>query len=222
MVERACGRRAISGHRDHSSASVDGASCIDAALYRLVIDSRALSIDEQRLIARAQAGDRSAFEELVRIHADRLYAVVLRLCESTHEAEEVTQEAFLRAWRAIGRFDGRSQLFTWLYRIGVNEAKRRARSRVRGSHTVSLEEVPGEPPDLSDAPEPHAQRRAVRTALERSVRGLPLNYRAPLVLRDIEGLSTAQAAEILGISESALKSRLHRARVLVREALEEK
>jgi RNA polymerase sigma-70 factor (ECF subfamily) len=186
-----------------------------------VIDSRALSIDEQRLIARARAGDRLAFEELVRIHADRLYAVVLRLCAGPHEAEEVTQEAFLRAWGAIGRFDGRSQLFTWLYRIGVNEAKRRARSRSRRLYTVSLQEAPGEPPDPSDAPEPRAERSVLRAALERSVRGLPLDYRAPLVLRDIEGLSTAQAAEILGISEAALKSRLHRARALIRNALEE-
>jgi RNA polymerase sigma-70 factor (ECF subfamily) len=189
------------------------------ALYRLEIDSRALSINERRLIVQAQAGDRVAFEELVRIHADRLYAVVLRLCAGPHEAEEVTQEAFLRAWRAIGRFDGRSQLFTWLYRIGVNEAKRRAQRSERRLRTVSLEESTSEPPDLSGAPEPRAERRALRAALERSVRGLPFEYRAPLVLRDIEGLSTKDAAEILGMSEAALKSRLHRARASVRDAL---
>jgi RNA polymerase sigma-70 factor (ECF subfamily) len=189
------------------------------ALYRLDIGSRALSIDEHRLVARAQAGDRSAFEELVRIHADRLYAVVLRLCAGPHEAEEVTQEAFLRAWRAIGRFDGRSQLFTWLYRIGVNEARRRAQRSERAPRTVSLEEAPGEPPDLSAAPEPVTEHRATRAMLTTALRRLPLDYRAPLVLRDIEGLSTAQAAEILGISEAALKSRLHRARAILRDGL---
>ena len=190
------------------------------ALYRLEIDSRALSINEDRLVARAQAGDRLAFEELVRIHADRLYAVVLRLCAGPHEAEEVTQEAFLRAWRAIGHFDGRSQLFTWLYRIGVNEARRRAQRSKRTPRTVSLEEAPGDPPDLSAAPEPLAEHRATRAMLTRALRCLPLDYRAPLVLRDIEGLSTAQTAEILGISEAALKSRLHRARASIRSRLE--
>ena len=189
------------------------------ALYRLQIESSALSIDEHRLVARAQAGDRPAFEELVRIHADHLYAVVLRLCAGPHEAEEVTQEAFLRAWRAIGHFDGRSQLFTWLYRIGVNEARRRAQRRERAPRTVSLEEAPGEPPDLSAAPEPLAEHRATRSMLTRALRCLPLDYRAPLVLRDIEGLSTAQTAEILGISEAALKSRLHRARTIIRDGL---
>jgi len=191
-------------------------------VYRLEIDAPALSINEQRLVAKAQAGDRLAFEELVRIHADRLYGVVLRLCATPHEAEEVTQETFIRAWRAIARFDGRSQLFTWLYRIGVNEAKRRLERGEGALRTVSLEESPGDPPDLSEAPEAHAERDALRAALERAVRALPLAYRAPLVLRDIEGLTTGEAAQILGISEAALKSRLHRARALVRDALEDR
>ena len=158
----------------------------------------------------------------MRIHADRLYRVVLRLCATPHEAEEVTQETFIRAWRAIARFDGRSQLFTWLYRIGVNEAKRRQQRGGRALRTVSLEESPCDPPDLSEGPGPHAERTALRAALERAVRALPLAYRAPLVLRDIEGLTTGEAAQILGISEAALKSRLHRARALVRHALEER
>src|SRR6516165_7706091 len=147
-------------------------------VYRLDIDSHALSINEQQLVEKAQAGDRLAFEALVRIHADRLYGVVLHLCGTPHEAEEVTQETFIRAWRAIDRFDGRSQLFTWLYRIGVNEAKRRARAGGRRLRTVPLEEAPSEPPDLSDAPEPRAERSALRAVLERSVRGLPIDYRA--------------------------------------------
>jgi len=216
MVKAACRRQASRTRREMAGIG----ACIlgPDGVYRLHIDSRALSINEQRLVAKAQAGDRPAFEELVRIHADRLYAVVLRLCATPHEAEEVTQETFIRAWRAIAGFDGRSQLFTWLYRIGVNEAKRRLQRGERTLRTVSLEESPGDPPDLSEAPEPRVERDALRAA----VRALPLAYRAPLVLRDIEGLTTAEAAEILGISEAALKSRLHRARALVRDALEER
>src|SRR5215207_5885961 len=87
--------------------------------------------DEPALVERARGGggDRAAFEELVRRHADRLYAVVVQFVAGGAEAEEVTQEAFLRAWRSIGRFEGRSRFFTWLYRIGINEAKRRAERR---------------------------------------------------------------------------------------------
>ena len=177
--------------------------------------------DERVLVARARSGDRSAFEELVRLHADQLHGVVERLCASQHEAEEATQEAFLRAWRAIGRFDGRSRFFTWLYRIGVNEAMRGAGSAARRLQAVSLEESPVEPPEPCDGPEARALRRELHADLESSLRALPVEHRAPLVLRDVEGLSTAESAQILGISEAAFKSRLHRARLAVRHAVEE-
>jgi RNA polymerase sigma-70 factor (ECF subfamily) len=197
-----------------------GAAWPAGALYRLDIEPHALSIDEERLIARAQSGDRVAFEELVRIYAERLHAVVLRLCASGHDAEEVTQEAFLRAWRAIDRFDGRSQFFTWLYRIGVNEAKRRGKRRQGRMRVVSIDDAPQhELADLSEAPETRARQSEARRALEAAVRALPIDYRAPLVLRDIAGLSTTEAAEILGLSEAAFKSRLHRARMSVRDAV---
>jgi RNA polymerase sigma-70 factor (ECF subfamily) len=186
---------------------------------RAQLDRRAPALEERRLVRQAKEGDRGAFETLVRTHADRLYAVVLRLCASSHEAEDVTQEAFLRAWRAIERFDERSSFFTWLYRIGVNEAKRRAGRPQLFARRVALEEAPGEPPDLGDAPEGRAERREMRAALERAVRDLPLDFRAALILRDVEGLSTSEAATILGLSEAALKSRLHRARASVRGAL---
>jgi DNA-directed RNA polymerase specialized sigma24 family protein len=108
--------------------------------------------DDSELVSRAQTGDRLAFEELVRRHADRLHAVVTRLVADRHEAEEVTQEAFLRAWRGIATFKGEAHFFTWLYRIGVNEARRRrvarcARNRARGP-----------------APGPRPPRRAPRPA----------------------------------------------------------
>ncbi len=187
------------------------------------IDVRSLrDLDDEVLVDRSRGRDRAAFEELVRRYADRLYAVVLRLCTDAHEAEEVTQEAFLRAWRGIERFEDRSQFFTWLYRICVNEAKRRSQRRPPAGQVLSLDQDPvAEAPDWSEAPELRAEQGDVRRVLEQAVRTLPPDYRAPLILRDVEGLSTAEAAAIIEIGEAAFKSRLHRARLAVRRALDE-
>ena len=176
---------------------------------------------EAALVERAQGGDRAAFEELVRRHADHLYAVVVRFVADGGEAEEVTQEAFLRAWRSIGRFEGRSRFFTWLYRIGINEAKRRAARRPPAT-VVSLDDEPiPEAPDWSEAPETRLRQHDLRRVLEEAIRALPIEYRAPLVLRDVEGLTTEEAAEVMDLGEAAFKSRLHRARLAVRRALDE-
>jgi RNA polymerase sigma-70 factor, ECF subfamily len=177
--------------------------------------------DERELVERSQAGDRLAFEELVRRHADRLYAVVLRFVPNADEAEEVTQEAFLRAWRSIDKFERRSRFFTWLYRIGINEAKRRSEHGRAAGAVGSIEDRPiEEAPDWSEAPEFRAEQGQLRGVLEDAVRALPLDYRAPLILRDVEGLSTQEAAEVMGLGEAAFKSRLHRARLAVRRAVD--
>jgi RNA polymerase sigma-70 factor (ECF subfamily) len=177
---------------------------------------------EHLLVERARKGDRSAFEQLVRLHADRLYAVVLRFVADADEAEEVIQEAFLRAWRSIERFQGRSQFFTWLYRIGINEAKRRAERRPPAGTDSSLEGGPLDgAPDWSEAPELRAEQADLRRVLERAVRALPVDYRTPLILRDIEGLSTQEAAAVMNLPQAAFKSRLHRARLAVRRAVDE-
>lgn len=178
--------------------------------------------DEEDLVARAQAGDERAFEELVRRHADRLYAVVVRFIGDGQEAEEATQEAFLRAWRSIGRFKGDSQFFTWLYRIGINEAKRRVGRQVSAVKSTSLDEHPeAEVPDWSQAPEANAGHAELRGVLEEAIRALGPDHRASLILRDIEGLSTSEAAETMDIGEAAFKSRLHRARLSVRKAVDD-
>ncbi len=175
---------------------------------------------EAQLVASAQAGDPEAFEQLVRLHADRLYAVVVRVVGDRQEAEEVVQETFLRAWRGMGRFGGRSQFFTWLYRIGVNEATR-AHERRRGRPLPApLDEGPGRAADESKAPHVRAEAHDLREALEAAIMDLPIAYRVPLVLRDVEGLSTAEAAHAMGLGEAAFKSRLHRARLAVRAAVE--
>jgi RNA polymerase sigma-70 factor (ECF subfamily) len=176
---------------------------------------------ERVLVERARGGDRAAFEELVRRHADRLYAVVLRFVADGNEAQEVTQEAFLRAWRGIGRFEGRSRFFTWLYRIGINEAKRRAGRRPQPP-VISLDDEPiEEAPDWSAAPDARFEQADLRSVLEEAIRSLPAEYRTPIILRDVEGLSTREAAEVMELGEAAFKSRLHRARLAVRRALDE-
>jgi len=178
--------------------------------------------DDRVLVALARDGDRAAFDELVRRHADGLYAVVMRLCADRDEAEEVTQEAFLRAWRGLPAFRGDAQFFTWLYRIGVNEARRRADGMRRRADVVvvSLDEQREHASrDRSVQPVDRAERADLRRTLDAAIAALPVDQRAALVLRDVEGLSTAQAAAVLGLREAALKSRLHRARELLRAAL---
>jgi RNA polymerase sigma-70 factor (ECF subfamily) len=172
------------------------------------------------LVARAQAGDRTAFEQLVRRHTDRVYAVARQLGLPSDAAEDVTQEAFLRAWRSIGTFRGDARFFTWLYRIAVNEAKRRLERQPARSLVRSLDDDRAvEPPDVRQEPYARVADAELRRALAAAVVALPLKYRAPLILRDIEGLSTVDAAAVLGLSEAALKSRLHRARAAVRSAV---
>lgn len=175
---------------------------------------------ERGLVDRARAGDQAAFETLVHGHADRLYAVVLRLTAGPEEAEEVTQESFLRAWRGMAHFDGRSRFFTWLYRIAINEARRRA-ERTPPGREVPLGDQPLESRDDSRAaPHHRAEQAELRDRLEEALARLPPESRVTVVLRDIEGLSTREAAQILGLKERAFKSRLHRARLALRGLLE--
>jgi RNA polymerase sigma-70 factor, ECF subfamily len=181
--------------------------------------SRELS--EDTLVERAASGDMAAFEELVMRNADRLFASLRHFGLDDVEANEVAQETFLRAWRALPRFERRSRFFTWLYRIGFNEAQRRLARRPAASLSLSsADEQPLE--ELVDGrpgPAEQAENKELRRALERALRELPLDLRAPVVLRDIEGLTTREAASILDLGEPAFKSRLHRGRMALRGLL---
>ncbi len=179
-----------------------------------------MSAAETELIARAGAGDVDAFERLAGAHTDQLYTVVLRLLGDRGEAEDVMQEALLRAWRGIGRFQGRSMFFTWLYRIAVNEANRTLEKRSRRGRSIDVEDdslILAAP--TPEQPANQAERRELRRALDHAIAELTAPYRIAIVLRDIEGLSTREAAEIAGVGEAAFKSRLHQARLRVRAAL---
>jgi RNA polymerase sigma-70 factor (ECF subfamily) len=175
---------------------------------------------EASLIARAQAGDAGAFERLSGAYADRLFMLLLRLLGDRGEAEDVAQDVMLRAWRGIARFRGQSSYFTWLYRIAVNEANRALEKRARrpASAPLGADELQLPTPPADD-PARQAENSELRRALGRALAGLPPALRTAIVLRDVEGLSTQQAAEIAGVSQAAFKSRLHQARLRVRAAI---
>ena len=181
---------------------------------------------EMKLVAALKQGDRNACAELVKRFSPHVYNVALRLVGEPTEAEEVLQETFINACRKVEGFEGRSSLATWLYRIATNNSLMRLRQR--RLPTVSLDESQGSEEDLP-APQEIADwewdpdhliltEEAYRVLTE-AVESLPETLRAAFVLRDLEGLSTQEAAEVLGISPAALKVRLHRARLLLRERL---
>jgi RNA polymerase sigma-70 factor (ECF subfamily) len=177
-------------------------------------------LSEETLVERASGGDMDAFAELVMRHADRLVASLRRFGLDDAEAQEVAQETFLRAWRSLPRFERRSRFFTWLYRIGFNEAQRRLARRPAAGAVVSTEQGPvDELPDERPGPAERAESEELRAALERALNELPTELRAPVVLRDIEGLSTREAASVLDLGEPAFKSRLHRGRMALRTLL---
>lgn len=172
---------------------------------------------EIELVSRAQSGDLGAFESLAGAHTDRLFTVVLRLVGDRGEAEDVVQETLLRAWRGIGRFQGRSLFFTWLYRIAVNEANRALEKRSRTGRRLGVDEGAVQlPAPAGEGPANQAERQELHDALDGAIADLAPAYRTALVLRDIEGLSTRDAARISGVGEAAFKSRLHQARLKVR------
>jgi RNA polymerase sigma-70 factor (ECF subfamily) len=182
---------------------------------------------EHELIRRARDGDQGAFESLVVMHGDRVYGALRRFGLDAAEADEVAQEVFVRAWRGLGRFEERAQLSTWLYRIAFNEA-RRYMSRRRASPAEANADVDGDGDDPvlslpeSARLEPIAQTldHEFERAVDEALAQLPDEWRVAVVLRDLEGLSTREAAEIVGVRQAAFKSRLHRGRMQLRALLE--
>jgi RNA polymerase sigma-70 factor, ECF subfamily len=178
---------------------------------------------ERELIRRARAGDQDAFAELVMMHADRVYALLRRFGLDPAEADEVAQEVFVRAWRGLPRFEERAQFSTWLYRIAFNEAQRRLSRRPPPRAVTDPERedaIAALPESAQYGPEAQTLDREFEQILGRALERLPADWRMAVVLRDVEGLSTHDAAEIAGIGEAAFKSRLHRGRTTLRALLE--
>jgi RNA polymerase sigma-70 factor (ECF subfamily) len=171
-------------------------------------------------------GDRDAFTQLVEAHSDQVYGLALRMTHNPQEAEDILQETFLKAYRALGQFEARSSIGTWLYRIAMNESLMRLRKRKpltvsveAGPHTDDGDQLRRQLEDWCCLPEDEFMSTEARRKLRKAVDTLSPALRAAFVLRDDQGLSTREAAEVLDISESAIKTRLFRARMQLREEL---
>jgi RNA polymerase sigma-70 factor (ECF subfamily) len=178
---------------------------------------------ERELLRNARAGDRDAFGELVVLHADQVFGALRRFGLDPSDADEVAQDVFLRAWRGLARFEERARLSTWLYRIAFNEAQRRLARRPppRVESRPDRDDPAAALPEGAHlGPEAQALDHEFQQTLERALTQLPHEWRAAVVLRDIEGLSTEEAAHVIGVRQAAFKSRLHRGRMQLRGLLE--
>jgi len=184
------------------------------------------SADEMTLVRAAKQGDVAAFEELVRRYDRNVFRIANHITHNAEDAEDVVQEAFLKAYQNLDRFQEQSKFYTWLVRIAVNEALMKLRRR-RSDKTVSMDQdieteedtIPREIADWSPNPEQQYKQEELKEILTKTIQGLPPSFRTVFVLRDVEGLSTEETAEALDLSVPAVKSRLLRARLQLRERL---
>lgn len=187
----------------------------------VVTSAPAGALADEEIVARVLGGEKALFEILMRRHNQRLFRVALGVLGNDGEAEDVMQDAYVRAYSHLGQFSGAARFSTWLTRIAVYEALARARRRRR---VVEIDAMPDSSKEtLTTSAERNPEERAIdrdlRSVLEAAVEHLPELYRPVVVLRDVEGLSTAETADCLGLSESLVKVRLHRGRALLRRDL---
>ena len=183
-------------------------------------------LEEKDLVERLKGQDEKAFETLIRLHGPHMLAVARRYMRAEADAQDVVQDALLNVFKAIGRFDGASRLSTWLHRIVINASLMRIRSRSRHQE-ASIEDL-GAAPDVVGVPRVSWSlsaaevlgRDELREQVRRAVEALPDVFRIPVRLRDIEGMDMETICDGLGIGMSTLKTRLHRGRALLRQALD--
>lgn len=189
--------------------------------------------DDRQLIRRLQAGDENAVRELAERYSHRIFQMAQRHMKNREDAEEVTQDVLMKVYRKVDRFRGDAALSSWIYRITFNTAMSRLRShraerlaQQEGERLLAARRdmgldatVPNHPADWSRMPDEELLRAQLRGAVAAALAELPEIYRVPVVLRDIEGLSTEEASLRLHVKDQTLKSRLHRGRVMLRDRL---
>ena len=196
---------------------------MDAAQQKTLL-SQAEALSDEALVERILQGETPLFELVMRRHNQRLYRAARAIVREEAEAEDVMQEAYVQAFTHLAQFNRQARLSTWLTKIAVHEgfARLRRTRRLADLELVSQQEPTSMPTTLSPpapTPEQQAHSRELVSMLEKALERLPAAARAAFVLRDVEGLSTSEAAECLDISEDAIKTRLSRARALLREEL---
>ena len=177
---------------------------------------------EESLVEEAQRGGREAFAELVRRHERRIYGVVYRMSGNPSDADDLAQEVFLTAWRAIGSFRRGSSFYTWLYRIAVNLSLTFLRKRAREKDRAAFDEnlaAASPAHGASSSPEGSSALSEIKARVDEAVGALPARFRASFVLVAGEGLSHRDAARVLGCSENTVAWRMHKARKLLRARL---
>jgi RNA polymerase sigma-70 factor (ECF subfamily) len=187
-----------------------------------------MALPDEEIVRRVRGGDSAVFELLMRRHNQRVYRVVRAVVKDEADVEDVMQQAYINAFTHLHQFEDRSQFSTWLIRIALHEAFGRRRKLQRAETTTArirsdADDDRGEFMDTLAAPEADPERQAyaqeLQRVLEAAVDTLPETYRTVFMLRDIEGLSTSETAEGLGLGDEAVKTRLHRARVMIRRAV---
>lgn len=180
--------------------------------------SRMMELEDEEIVDRVRAGETQLFEVLMRRYNQRLYRAARAVLASDAEAEDVVQQAYLNAFRHLGQFERRAPVSTWLTRIAIHEAlarRRRRRAAQSADAMKALDTVESVEPD----PERQAYAGELRGMLESVIDRLPVGYRCVFILRAVEGVSTSETAELLHLTEGVVKTRLHRARRLLRDAL---
>ena len=189
-------------------------------------DAKDLPVSDEEVVRRVRAGETGLFEIVMRRYNQRLYRVARAILRDDAEAEDVTQQAYVNAYRHLDQFASRSLFSTWLTRIAVHEALARTRRRGRFNEKDAFHDGDGDTMDglKSRGADPERQAFAgeLRALIESAIEALPEHYRAVFVMREVEGMSTAESAECLDITEETAKTRLHRARMLLRQTLYER